>query len=234
MDTSQKLLDELSKYGLTEIQAKSYCSLLRLGKTSAMEIAKALSVHRSEVYRVLRQLEEKGIVTEHSGRPILFTPAPPEEALDILLQEQLKKGEYLEGNLPKMIDWLRSQTKLREIGPSVLLIDDDESIRMTLSHVLKGNGFDVDVAADGRQALEKARLRPYNIALIDIRLPDIEGTKLLKMLKKENDEIKQMIITGYPSIQNTVEALNEGADAYIIKPFLPSDLIAKMREVIKK
>lgn len=234
MDTAHKWLDELSKYGLTEIQAKAYYSLIRLGKTSSIEIAKKLGVHRSEVYRVLRQLQEKSVVTEHMGRPILFTPVPPEEALDILYQEQLKKIEYLKENLPKMIDWLKSQIKIKETELSVLLIDDDQSIRDTFSLVLKRSGFNVDVAADSSQALEKARLRLYNVALIDIRLPDIEGTKLLKMLKKENPEIKEIIITGYPSIQNAVEALNDGADAYLIKPITPSDLIAKIREIIEK
>jgi len=228
MGIEYKALDELSKYGLTEIQAKVYHVLTRLGKTSSTNIAKKLRVHRSEVYRVLRELEEKGIVTEHKGRPILFTPASPEEALKILLQEQLKKYEYLKQNLPKLVDWLDSQKLVNR--PSVLLIDDDESIRKTIASTLKMSGFDVDTASDGSEALKKSRLRHYNLALVDIRLPDIEGTKLLKMLKMENRELKEIIITGYPSLKNAIEAINEGADAYIIKPFKLQELLAIMKK----
>lgn len=226
MDTIDKMLNELCKYGLTEIQAKVYYILIRLGKTSSTSIAKKLRIHRSEVYRVLRELQEKGIITEHKGRPTLFTPASSEEALKILLQEQLKKTEHLKRNLPKLVDWLDSQ----KARPSVLLIDDDESIRKTIAGTLKMSGFDVDTASDGSEALKKSRLRHYNLALVDIRLPDIEGTKLLKMLKTENREIKEIIITGYPSVKNAIEAINEGADAYIIKPFKLQELLAIMKE----
>jgi len=226
MDTMHKMLNELCKYGLTEIQAKVYCVLTRLGKTSSTSIAKKLRIHRSEVYRVLRELQEKGIITEHMGRPTLFKSASSEEALKILLQEQLKKTEHLKRNLPKLVDWLDSQ----KARPSVLLIDDDESIRKTTAGTLKMSGFNVDTASDGSEALKKSRLRHYNLALVDIRLPDIEGTKLLKMLKTENREIKEIIITGYPSVENAIEAINEGADAYVMKPFKLQELLATVKE----
>jgi CheY-like chemotaxis protein/DNA-binding transcriptional regulator YhcF (GntR family) len=224
------MLDRLSKCGLTEIQTKVYYHLIRHGKTSATIIAKELGVHRSEIYRVLRELAQKGIVTELKGRPILFTCKPPEETLDILLGERVKELEYQKESMPKLVEWLNSQSKSKKIRPSVLLIDDDKSLRESLSHVLKENGFEVDIAGDGDQALKKSRQRLYNVAIIDIRLPDIEGTKLLKILKEENSQIKEMIITGYPSIENAIQAVNEGADAYMLKPFNPSDLIAKMKE----
>jgi CheY-like chemotaxis protein/predicted transcriptional regulator len=229
-----RMLDELSKYGLTEIQTKVYYHLLKLGRTPSTDIAKALGVHRSEVYRILRELSQMGIATEHSGRPILFTPAPPEKALDILFQERLKNVESLKGSMPKLIEWLDSQAKARKARPSVLLIDDDESITKALSPILEANGFDVDVAGDASQALEKSRVRLYNLALVDIRLPDMQGTKLLKALKDENPEIKGIIITGYPSTEYAVEALDVGADAFLTKPFSPPELLAKMKEKLEE
>ena len=86
------------------------------------------------------------------------------------------------------------------------------------------------LAHDGKQALEKSELRLYNLALVDIRLPDMDGTKLLKMLRQENPEIKEIVITGYPSVENAIQAIDARVDAYIMKPFGPSDLLAKIRE----
>jgi CheY-like chemotaxis protein/predicted transcriptional regulator len=228
------MLDQLSEYGLTEVQAKVYYHLLTLGETSSAKVAKQLDVHRSEVYRVLRELAEKGLVTEHKGkRPTLFTPTPPEEALDILLQQQAKTLQRLREGIPKLVAWLNSQAKTKKTRPSVLLIDDDETIRKTLTRTLTKEGFNVDTAPDGKQALVKSQLRRYDLALVDIRLPDMEGTKLLKMLREKTPEIKEIIITGYPSIENAVQAVNDGADAYLIKPLKPADLLAKIREKLE-
>jgi len=62
----------------------------------------------------------------------------------------------------------------------------------------------------------------------------MDGIKLLSMLKAENPEIKQIIITGYPSIENAAQAMDEGAAAYIMKPFQPSDLITKIKEKLEE
>lgn len=70
--------------------------------------------------------------------------------------------------------------------------------------------------------------------MVDIRLPDMNGAKPLKTLRKENPEIREIIITGDPSIENAVQAINKGADAYLMKPFNPSDLLAKIREKLRE
>ena len=229
------MLDQLPEYGLTEVQAKVYYHLLTLGRTSSTKVAKELDVHRSEVYRVLRELAEKGIVTEHKGkRPILFTPTPPEEALDILLQQQAKTLKRLREGKPKLAAWLTSHADVKKTGQSVLLVDDDETIRKALTRTLTREGFGVDTAPDGKQALEKSQLRHYDLALVDIRLPDMEGTKLLKMLREKTPEIKEIIITGYPSIENAVKAIDEGAGAYLIKPLNLPSLLAKIREKMEE
>ena len=228
------MLDRLAAYGLTRVQVQVYYRLLKLGRTSPSDIAQQLGVHRSEVYRVMRQLSTRGLVTEHKGvRPILFTPTPPNEVLDILLQEHAKTLEQLRNDAPKLTAWLNSQAKIKKIKPSILLIDDDESIRKNVSRMLEREGFNVKSARDGAQALEKSQLRHYDLALVDIRLPDMQGTKLLRMLREENPEIKEIIITGYPSIENAVQAIDDRVDAYVTKPFNSSDLLAKIREILK-
>ena len=205
------------------------------GTTSSTRIAKEIGVHRSEVYRVLRELTEKGIASEQkAARPIQYEAKPPKEALEVLLNEREKKLEQLRESLPETVAWLNSKVNLKRIKPSILLIDDDETIGKSLSHALRQEGYHVDVAVNGGQALEKARRKQYAIALVDIRLPDMDGTKLLKLLRRENPEIKQIIITGYPSIENAAQAMDEGAVAYIMKPFLPTVLITKMKEKLEE
>jgi CheY-like chemotaxis protein/predicted transcriptional regulator len=225
------MLDQLPEYGLTEVQAKVYYHLLTLGGTSSTKVAKQLNVHRSEVYRVLRELAEKGLVTEKKGkRPILYTPTPPKEALSILLQQQAKILRRLKEEEPKLVAWLNSHTKTENVRLCVLIIDDDETIRTTLSRTLRDEGFIVDTAPDGKKALMKSQLKHYDLALVDIRLPDMEGTKLLNMLREKNPEIKEIIITGYPSIENAIKAIDDSANAYLVKPLNPPALIAKIRE----
>ena len=101
----------------------------------------------------------------------------------------------------------------------IIIVDDDEGIRKTLAAILQEEGYQVDTAESGKEAIEKTKAKFYNLALIDIRLPDIEGIYLLKEIKETVPKIRKIIITGYPTLQNAIEAINSGADAYVLKPF---------------
>lgn len=116
----------------------------------------------------------------------------------------------------------------------ILVIDDDESIRKTLEAILKEEGYEVDTAESGSQAIEKSNAKLYNLALIDIRLPDTEGIELLTKMRKTTPKMRKIIITGYPAIQNAIEAVNKGADAYILKPFDMAKILETIREQLKK
>lgn len=118
--------------------------------------------------------------------------------------------------------------------PRILIVDDDESIRKVLVAVLEENEYVVDSAKDGKEAIEKTSRDFYNLALVDIRLPDIEGTKLIAKMKETTPRMRKIIITGYPSLQNAVEALNKGADAYIMKPFDMDKVLQTIKEQLKK
>lgn len=112
----------------------------------------------------------------------------------------------------------------------ILIVDDDREILKTFSSVLKDAGYIVDTAETGGDAIEKSKDNFYNVALIDIRLPDMEGTKLLTALKETAPKMIKIIVTGYPSLQNAVEAVNKGADRYIIKPAKTEALLDTIRE----
>ncbi|MDI6904759.1 MAG: response regulator [Candidatus Bathyarchaeia archaeon] len=91
-----------------------------------------------------------------------------------------------------------------------------------------------DSAETGRQALRKAEKKFYNLALIDIKLPDIEGVELLTKIKETKPKMRKNIITGYPTLKNAVEALNRGADAYIMKPLDRDKVLATVEEQLEK
>jgi DNA-binding NtrC family response regulator len=116
----------------------------------------------------------------------------------------------------------------------ILVVDDDESIRKTLATILEEKGYLVDTAENGKEAIKKSKVKFHNLALIDIRLPDMEGTKLLTMMEETTPKMVKIIITGYPSLQNAIEAVNKGADAYILKPFNVDSVLNTIKEHLEK
>lgn len=116
----------------------------------------------------------------------------------------------------------------------ILIVDDDESIRTTLKAILEDEGYLVDMAASGKEAIEKTQEIVYNLALLDIRLPDIEGIELLKLMKENVPRTRKIMLTGYPSIQNAVAAVNKNADAYLIKPVDIEKLITTVKDQLKQ
>jgi putative two-component system response regulator len=117
---------------------------------------------------------------------------------------------------------------------SILIIDDDEGIRKSLSLILDRKGYDTATAATGREALEKARERAYNVALLDIKLPDIEGTELLAPLRKICPDMAVLMITGYASLESAVRSSLEGALAYITKPLNLNSVLTAVRKACRK
>jgi len=118
--------------------------------------------------------------------------------------------------------------------PSILIVEDDTNIRLPLSTILQQKGYSIDAAKTGQEAIQKSKVKFYNLALIDIKLPDMEGTRLLTTMQETLPKMVKIIITGYPSLENAVEALNHRADAYIIKPFKPEKILALIEEKLEE
>jgi DNA-binding NtrC family response regulator len=116
----------------------------------------------------------------------------------------------------------------------ILVVDDDESIRKTLVTILEDEGYSVDTAENGKEAIEKSNTKFFNLALIDIRLPDTEGVNLLTAMKETTPRMVKIIVTGYPALQNAIEAVNQGADAYVLKPLNVDHLLKTIKEHLKK
>jgi DNA-binding NtrC family response regulator len=116
----------------------------------------------------------------------------------------------------------------------VLVIDDDESIRTTFTAILENEGYDVDTAENGKEAIKKANTDFYRVALIDFRLPDMDGTDLLTSLRETTPKMAKIMVTGYPTLQNAIECVNKHADAYFTKPVDYENLLKTIKTLIQK
>ena len=116
----------------------------------------------------------------------------------------------------------------------ILVVDDDEGIRETLSAILQDEGYEVDTAESGKEAILKSNAGFYNLALIDVRLLDMQGTELLIRIKTTVPRMRKIIITGYPTVHNAMEAVNRNADAYLLKPFDMGKLLFVIKDQLRK
>ena len=126
------------------------------------------------------------------------------------------------------------EMKKKTKQPRILIIDDQESIRKSLKLALEKEGYLADTAENGREAIRKAKVVFYNLALVDVRLPDMGGVELLTKIRETVPEMVKIILTGYPSVKNVIEALNGSADGYIVKPYATDKLLHKIKEQLQK
>jgi DNA-binding response OmpR family regulator len=99
--------------------------------------------------------------------------------------------------------------------------------------ILQDEGYSVDLAATGKEAVQKTQEKTYNLALLDIRLPDMEGVELLRLLKDGVPRTRKIMVTGYPSMQNAISALNKNADAYLLKPVDVEKLLTIVKQQLQ-
>jgi signal transduction histidine kinase len=117
---------------------------------------------------------------------------------------------------------------------SILMVDDDQSTRRTLTLIFRKKGYEIESVGTGRDAIEKARERFFNIAFLDIKLPDMKGVELIAPLKEMHPDMVMIMVTAYASLETAVHALNQGASAYIIKPLNMDEVLAKVKEAVEK
>ena len=97
---------------------------------------------------------------------------------------------------------------------------------------LQEEGYIVDTAENGKEAVEKSYANFYNLAIVDWRLPDVDGTILITQLKETTPKMAKIMLTGYPSMNNAIEAVNQHADAFLVKPVAVEELLKKIRELL--
>lgn len=120
-----------------------------------------------------------------------------------------------------------------EKKPNILVTDDDANLCDNLKDILEEDGYQIVIAANISEAKEKLIGKFYNLALIDLRLPDGTGLELLKLIKKMNKETMVVVFTGFASLESSVAALNEGVFAYIQKPVHIDELKIIIKKALK-
>jgi DNA-binding NtrC family response regulator len=107
----------------------------------------------------------------------------------------------------------------------VLAIDDEDIVLKSVKKILAEENYEVDVSSSGRQGIDWAIDRPYDVVLTDIRMPDIGGMRVLRDIKRAKPSLAVIMITGYASVQSAVQAMKLGAADYLEKPFTPDQLL---------
>lgn len=114
---------------------------------------------------------------------------------------------------------------MNHLPKSVLAVDDDESILDSIRMILEYSGYEVTTATNGKDALNLAKRQRFTVALLDIRMADIDGTYLLGDLQKIRPDMIKIMVTGFATLDNAMRALNFGAKAYVTKPVDPKKLL---------
>ena len=113
---------------------------------------------------------------------------------------------------------------------SIIIIDDDKFILNVFSRILQREGYVVDTVETGEEALEKLKRKNYDLALIDVKLPDIDGKDLVSKIKTMDPNMIKIVITGFPSLEDATEIMDNGAAAYLVKPVKSEELVMMIKE----
>ncbi|WP_133852390.1 response regulator transcription factor [Labedaea rhizosphaerae] len=119
-------------------------------------------------------------------------------------------------------------------GHRVLLVEDDSELVESLSLALRDEGYAVDVALDGQRGLHLGLTRPYDVLVIDRRLPTLDGLDLLKRLRSKAVRTRALFLTALGTVHDKIDGLDAGADDYLVKPFDLDELSARLRALCRR
>ncbi|HEX7175326.1 MAG TPA: response regulator [Pyrinomonadaceae bacterium] len=115
----------------------------------------------------------------------------------------------------------------------VLVVDDEENVRVTTAAILEQDGYYVDTAGDGREALQKVERGGFDLVLTDLRMDDMDGAALLNELHTRHPSVVTVVLTGYASIESSIDALRQGVYDYLVKPCVIEDLKRTVRRALE-
>jgi PAS domain S-box-containing protein len=123
---------------------------------------------------------------------------------------------------------------MQNTKPKVLVVDDEKGLRIGIQRLLEMEGYEVDVAENGTEGIKLGTSKDYDLAVIDLKMPDIEGIEVLKNIKQKFPNTVCFIATAYASYDTAIEATKLGAQSYIPKPFTPEELISELKNGYQK
>jgi DNA-binding NtrC family response regulator len=116
----------------------------------------------------------------------------------------------------------------------VLIVDDEERFRLTLKKLLTANGLETNAVGSGQEAIEELLQSPYDVVLLDVKMPGMSGIEALAKLKKINREVEVIMLTGHASVDVAVEIMKLGGYEYLLKPCPLDELLAKIESAYER
>ncbi len=116
----------------------------------------------------------------------------------------------------------------------VLVVDDEDTLRTVLSQELKGEGYDVETASDGQIAIDTIREKTFDLILLDIKMPNVDGFEVLKYIKENHKNLKVIMLTGFADLKNAIESKKLGAEDFVSKPYDLVDLLTTIERVLSE
>ena len=127
-----------------------------------------------------------------------------------------------------------NEMRSHESKSRILVVDDEPDVASTIRAILVHEGFDVETAENGRQALDLLVCGPrFDLVMTDMRMPEMDGLELLRQVRHLRENLPVIVLTGYASEKDGLEALDEGASDYISKPFKAKALMEVVRRALK-
>jgi DNA-binding NtrC family response regulator len=114
----------------------------------------------------------------------------------------------------------------------ILVVDDEEALRIVLSSELEGEGYQVSNAADGQEAINILNKQEFDLVLLDIKMPNVDGFEVLKFVKERWPKTKVVMLTGFADLKNAIESKKLGAEDFISKPYDLVDLLTTVERVL--
>jgi DNA-binding NtrC family response regulator len=114
----------------------------------------------------------------------------------------------------------------------ILVVDDEDIVRTSCSRTLSPEGYEVKLAKNGAEGLRMASENQFDLVLTDLKMPDMDGIEVLRIIKEKWPETEVIIVTGYQTVDTAVKAIKLGAYDYIEKPFTPDALISAVTEAL--
>ncbi len=119
-------------------------------------------------------------------------------------------------------------------NPKILIVDDEKNLRLTMSMSLEPLGYEIGTAVDGEEALRQLEEQNFDLMLLDIRMPGMDGIEVLRRASKQHPEVRIIMVSAHGTVENAVEAMKLGAVDFIQKPFVPQELRALVQQVLKR
>ncbi|HEY3902261.1 MAG TPA: response regulator transcription factor [Chthoniobacter sp.] len=116
----------------------------------------------------------------------------------------------------------------------ILLVEDEEKVARFISIGLKAERFAVDAARDGEEGLEMASLNPYDLLIVDLMLPKLSGTELIRRVRKQNADVPIVVLTARDAVADKVANFESGADDYLTKPFAFAELLVRIKALLRR